>query len=133
MIATNIKVLIFLANNIILILLFAVSILRIVPPEWAGFWKFNNKETDGRAPRITVLQFILTSFLDSVVRGFILPLIAAFGLQKMVTLIIFLVVAFEIFFRHEISSEAVALIAIGIIALYLDRLIDTGKSIILFG
>src|SRR5258708_18113241 len=62
MISTNIAIVNFLINNIVLILLLAISILRVVPPEWAGFWKFNNnKESDGRAPRITIINFILTS------------------------------------------------------------------------
>lgn len=134
MIETNKEIIGFLINNIVLILLLIISILRIVPPDWAGFWKFNNnKEADGIAPRITVVNFILTSLFDSIIRAFFIPLIATFGLKNMVTLIIFLVVAFDIFFRNEITTQSVTLIAIGIVALYLDKLVETGKRITLFG
>lgn len=134
MISTNSEVIIFLEKNIILIVLLVISILKIVPPEWAGFWKFtNNKESDGKAPRITILNLVLVNFFDSIVRSFFIPLLAAFGLKNMVTLVILIVVVFDIFFRNQISTAAVTLTSVGIIALYLESLIETGKHIKLFG
>jgi len=134
MIKTNMEIVFFFTNNILLILLLAVSILRVVPPEWVGYWKFNNnKESDGKAPRLTIINFILTSLFDSVFRAFFIPLIAALGLKSTVTLVILLVVVFDIFVRKQISGPAVTLVCVGIIALYLERLIETGEQIKLFG
>lgn len=131
---TNSVIITFILKNILLVLLLVVSILRVIPPEWAGFWKFNNnKEKDGRAPRITIINFVLTSLFDSVIRAFFIPLIATFGLKNMVTLIIFLVVVFDIFISNQITTQSVTLVAIGIVALYLDRLVETGKKIVFFG
>ncbi|HAS34160.1 hypothetical protein A3J91_03175 [Candidatus Peribacteria bacterium RIFOXYC2_FULL_58_10] len=51
----------------------------------------------------------------------------------MIPFIIFAVVIFDIFVKSQISNQAVTLIAIGIIALYLDELVKTGKKISFFG
>lgn len=134
MINTNVEIISFFENNFILFGLILISLIRIVPPEYAGFWKYNNnKEEEGRAPRITLLNFILTSLFDSVIRAFFIPLVAAFGLKNMVSLVIFLVVTFDIFFRNQISTQSVILIAIGIVALYLEQLVETGEEIEFFG
>ena len=132
--STNNIIINFIINNIYLIALFLLFTIRIVPPNWAGFWKYNNnKEKDGNAPKITLLRFILTNLIDSILSSFIIPFLAAFEFKKMVTLIIFIVVIFDIFFRHQISTAAVTLVAIGIITLYLEKLIESGKIIKLFG
>ncbi|MFZ2199990.1 MAG: hypothetical protein WAV40_04335 [Microgenomates group bacterium] len=134
MIDTNVILLEFLAKNWLGLTLLVVSIFRIVPPEWSGFWKYNNNnESEGLAPKITPINFLLTGLLDSVIRAFFIPLIATFGLKNMITLIIFIVVFFDIFSRHQISGAAVTLVSIGIITLYLERLIELGKHIELFG
>jgi hypothetical protein len=123
----------FLQKNYIIVLLFLFSILKIVPPELAGFRKYNNDDPkQGRASRITPLNFILHNTLDSAVRCWI-PLLSLFGLKNMVSLIIFLVVTFDIFVRKEISTQAVTLVGIGIVALYLDMLVETGKKMSFFG
>ncbi len=121
-------------NNWILVLLFLFSIVKIIPPEWAGFWKYNNnKESDGLAPKITLLKLILHNFFDSVLSAFLIPLLAMFEFQKMVTFVIFVVVVFDVFIRHQISGGTVTLTSIGIIALYLERLIETGDEIKFLG
>ncbi len=134
MIQTNAQAIHFISSNIVLIGLLLVFIIRIVPPETVGLWKYkNDKESDGRSPRITILNFVLINLFDTIIRSFVIPLIAAFGLKNMVTLVIFTVVTFDVFIRHQISTQAVTLIGIGIIALYLDGLLVTGKRIVLFG
>ncbi len=119
---------------VLLIALVFASVIKIIPPEWSGLWKYNNnRKEDGSAPKLTFLNFILLNFFDSIVRSVFLPLISSFGLKNMVTLIIFIVVIFDFFFRHQISGQGVTLISVGIVALYLERLIETGKRISLFG
>lgn len=119
----NSEILNLLISNFILIVLILVSILKIIPPEWAGFWKYNNnREADGLAPKITFLNLVLSNSFDSVIRSVFIPLIASFGLKNMATLIIFLVVIFDVFYRHEISGAGVTLISVGILTLYLERL-----------
>ncbi len=71
--------------------------------------------------------------IDSLIRSFVLSLISAFGLKNMVTMIIFIVTGFDIFNSHQVSSASVVLVSIGIIALYLDKLVETGKEISIFG
>lgn len=56
-----------------------------------------------------------------------------FEFKKTVTVIIFSVGMFDIFINHQISTKLITLISIGILALYLEKLIETGKNIKLFG
>jgi uncharacterized membrane protein len=56
-----------------------------------------------------------------------------FEFRKLITIIILAVVAFDIFSNHQISGGAITLVSIGILVLYLERLIETGKHIKLFG
>lgn len=132
--STNSQIVSFASNHYLAVALLVVSILKIVPPNWVGFWKYNdNNPTKGRAPFITPLTFLLTALFDSVIRSFFLPLLATFNLRNMVSLVIFLVVIFDIFFLREISAPVVTLVGIGIVTLYLETLVEKGKSISLFG
>lgn len=131
---TNQLLIDFIVNNFVLLLILLISILRVIPPEWAGFWKYNNnKESDGHAIKLSILSFILQNLVDSVLRTFVINFLTAFNFKNMVTFIIFAIVIFDVFIRKQISGAAVTLIGIGIVALYLDRLIETGKHIKLFG
>jgi len=124
----------FITNNWILILLFSFTITKVIPPEWAGFWKFNNNiKSDGLSPRITLLKLVLHNFFDSVLSAFLIPLLAMFEFKKMVTFVTFVVVVFDVFIRHQISGGTVTLTGIGIVTLYLDRLIETGDEIKFLG
>lgn len=124
----------FIINNFLLLVIFILFIIRIIPPQWAGFWKYNNnQEADGKANKISFLRFILHSLVESIFGAVLIPLLAGFGLKNMVTFIIFIVVIFDVFIRNQISGGAVTLVGIGIVVLYLDRLIETGKHIKLFG
>jgi len=132
--STNRLIIEFVINNYILIGLLLLFIVKIVSPEWAGFWKFNNnKESDGLAPKITLLKLILHNFFDSVLSAFLIPLLAMFEFKKMVTFVIFVVVVFDVFIRHQISGGTVTLTGIGIVALYLERLIETGEELKFLG
>lgn len=131
---TNQLVISFVINNFLLLIILLVSVLKILPPEWAGFWKYNNnKESDGLAPKISVLHFVFHNIVDAVIRIFVINLLTAFNFKNMVTFLIFTIVIFDVFISHQISGTGVTLIGIGIIALYLDRLIETGEHIKLFG
>ncbi|RJR16270.1 hypothetical protein C4579_00335 [Candidatus Microgenomates bacterium] len=131
---TNWLVIDFVINNFLLLIIILISILKILPPEWAGFWKYNNnKESDGLAPKISILHFVFHNLVDSVIRIFVINLLTAFNFKNMVTFLIFTIVIFDVFISHKISGTGVTLIGIGIIALYLDRLIDIGEHIKLFG
>jgi len=132
---TNVHIIDFLKQNYLLVIIFLLFIPKIIPPEWCGFWKYNkfNDPSSGLAPKITILKFILNNIVDSILSAFLIPILAIFGLKHMVTLVILVVVFFNIVIQKEISVQAVTLVGIGIITLYLERLIETGKHIKLFG
>ena len=134
MLETNSLIVAFLTGNFFSLAILLASLIKVIPPEWAGFWKYNNNNSaEGKAQKITALNWLLHMIFASLVQSFFIPLIAAFGLKNMVTLVILMVVGFDIFSRKQVSTASVTLTAIGIIALYLDRLVETGKTIKLFG
>jgi hypothetical protein len=109
-------------------------VVRIVPPEWAGFLKYvNNNPTEGRGPKMSILKFVLHSIVDQISSGVFIPVLTLFGFKQIVTVVIFIAVGFDIFIRHEISTQVVVLIGIGTIALYLESLVENAKHIKLFG
>jgi len=117
----------FFSNNWIFLILVIFSLIKVIPSKLV-----RSPEVAKGDPKMTFLTLILESLTDSVSRS-CFPLLAAFGLKSMIPFIIFAVVVFDIFVKSQISNQAVTLIAIGIIALYLDELVKTGKKISFFG
>jgi hypothetical protein len=130
---TNFIVFEFVKNNYILILLILLFLAPVIPPEYAGYWKYNlNNKALGRAKRISLLRYILHFLIDSVFVEILVNGMTTFQFKPAITFIIFLVMGFDIFFRHQISQQAITLVSIGIVVLYLERLIEIGKHIKLF-
>lgn len=120
---TNTLIIDFLNNNYLLLGLFLiVCVPKIIPIGW-----------NDSGQKITILQLIIQNLIVSIIIPFLSQLLASFSFQKSVTIVIFIMVAFDIFFLRQISGHIITLVAIGIIALYLERLIETGKSLKLFG
>lgn len=131
---TNRLIFEFFLNNWVLVVVLLLFIIKMVPPEWAGFWKFKyDKDPEGLAPKITLLKFLLHNTFDSILSAFLIPLLAMFEFKKMVTFVIFVVIVFDVFVRHQISGGTITLAGIGIVALYLERLIETGDEIKFLG
>jgi len=136
---TNEAFIYFISNYYMLIILIFIflflSSARIIPPTWAGFYKYNgiNDPSKGEAPKITLLRLVLHNIIDGILPSFILPVIALFEFKKLITVVILVVVATNIIYSQQISTASITLISIGILTLYLERLIETGKHIKVFG
>ncbi len=134
MIYSNAWLLDFVLNNYVGLLLFVLLTIKVVPPEWAGYWKYNNNsQAEGPAKRMSALGFLLEGLLDSILPRIWVHLSVIFDFSKTVTILIFCLVIFALFVTHQVSGTILTLVSIGIISLYLERLIETGKSIKLFG
>src|SRR5258708_1142963 len=121
---TNIFLFNFIKSNFLVMALVGVLLLRIVPPELAGFWKYiDGDEKKGIAPKITLLQLILHNLFQGLFAGTLLSVLGLFQIRTTITFLIFVVIGFDLIFRHGISNGAVAFASIGILALYLERLI----------
>lgn len=124
----------FIVNNYLLILLSILLVAKIVPPEWSGYWKYNNnRQADGKAKKINILKFLIDGLLDGIVSPIWVHLSAIFSFEKVVAILIFVLVLFAVFVMNQISGTVVTLISVAILSLYLERLIETGKTIKLFG
>ena len=132
MINSNVAIGLFLRDNWALIaavcLLIIGSTWKVVPYKWC----FSVSDDEPRQ-NFTPIHFVINNALTTFVQPFIIHFLTAFGLKNMVSLLIFVVVVFDVFVRHQISTQAVAMITVGIIALYMDKLVDTGKTIKFLG
>lgn len=130
---TNILVISFIKNNILLLAIFLLLIVKVIPPEWSGFNKYIDNVNKIKANKINLLKFILDGVIDGIISPIFLHTHTMLGFKNTVTILIFFAVGFDVFVSNQISGSVVALIGIGIIALYLEKLIETGKNIKLFG
>ena len=71
------------------------------------------------------------NLLESIIQS-LFPVFTGLGLKNVVSLVVFAVVAIDLVVRKQVSNQAVTLIVIGIISLYLDTLVQTGEEITFF-
>lgn len=133
---TNLEIINFLSNNWILLLLLSVvlSLIPIFPQDKFGYYsKIWDQSTNEwrNAPKMSLLRVVFHLIL-STLSEIPLQILSYFGLKQTISLIIFVVIGFDVFYRQQISREAITLVSIGIIALYLDLLIQSAKKITVF-
>jgi hypothetical protein len=73
------------------------------------------------------------SILQAFINLAVMPLTVFLSLRGTVSLVIFLVIAIDLIYRKQLSREAVILVSIGIVALYLEQLIEKGEEFSFFG
>lgn len=127
MINTNLIVLGFIANNIVLILLGLLLLLPTIPPRWIGlqdtyFNSFYKKELP--VQKYSILKVLINFFLSPITEFLVI-----WSLKGIVSIVIFAVIGADLFFRKQLSNEAVTLVSVGILALYLEQLIEKAKKI----
>lgn len=125
--STNSMVLNFVSNNVVLIVLGVVLLLPIIPPRWIGmrdtyFDLFYKKELPSQ--KYSILRVIIHSLLSPITE-----FLVVWSLRGTISIVIFAVIGADLFFRKKLSSEAVTLVSVGIIALYLEQLIEKAKKI----
>ncbi len=123
----------FFKQNWLLLVLF----LPIIPPKWLGYASqyFNTVENKLiPARKSSIAAAFIMMFVDAVSQftNIFVNLASLLTLRTATTVIIFIAIGFDIFFRKQISREAITLISIGVIALYLEQLIEKAKKIVLF-
>ncbi len=128
--STNELIITFFVNNWILLTLLAIfmtgCVWKTVPRKWIH-------DNDISEKKVPFVEFVFSNFINTFLSTIVSHMLAAFGLTNMVSCLIFLVVIFDVFIRHQISSQAVALVSVGIVALYMSKLVDTGKTIKFLG
>jgi hypothetical protein len=127
MVNTNLMILGFMANNIVLILFSLLLLLPIIPPHWIGlqdtyFNTFYKKEMP--VQKYSILKVLINSLLSPITEFLVI-----WSLKGTVSVVIFVVIGTDLLLRKQLSREAVALVSVGIIALYLEQLIEKAKKI----
>ena len=128
---TNSEIINFWNEHWIFICIIIVSVIKFIPAEWIGLNKMVGT-TDPKRHFVSLFQIIVGGLFEAIARSS-MNLSIAFGLGNVVTFLIFAVVIFDIAVRKEISTQAVSLISIGVLALYLDELVKEGKEMSFFG
>lgn len=106
---------------------FFLAIIRVWSPELAGLNKtyFDPQGIEQTQRKMSFLE-ILMSNLSHVI---LMPFTISFTLRGTVTVILFLGIGLDIFLTKKISDNAVKIAIVGIVALYLERLIETADEI----
>ena len=119
------------ADILITLPLVILSVIPIIPPTWAGFHKtyfnsFYNQEM--KQKNMNFYELIVHLFSHVIVTGPALSL----GFRGTVTLILFTILGADLHLNHQITNNAVILSIVGILALYLEKLIDTASELTLW-
>ncbi len=108
-------------------LLLVVILVPIIPPQWLGLrptYFDTNLKKDFPAEKYSILRAFVHSLLSP-----LQELIIYWGFRGTVSIVIFVAIGVDLFYRKQLSREAVTLAGIGILALYLEQLIDKAKKI----
>lgn len=81
--------------------------------------------------RISIIRFVLKQ-LTAIFQDVVVSLIVSLTLQGSVTLLIFLVVGVDLYFRKSLSTESVIVTVIGVIALYMNQLVSSASELEFF-
>lgn len=116
------------ADILIVVPIFALALLPIIPPTFAGLNKtyfdyYSGKEKDQK--KLNFFELVIQLISHLVVTGPVLSI----GFRGTVTLILFLILGADLFLNRRITDNAVTLSIVGIVALYLEKIIDTADEI----
>lgn len=116
----------FFYNNWALFLIGIGIILPVIPPEWLGIYEYYDPVAKimRKQRRQSLLRFVVQSILSP-----LLELIIFVGFRGTVTIVIFVTVGIDLYFRRALSREAVILSGIGIGALYFEQLLEKAEEI----
>ena len=104
-----------------------ILIYPLIPLRWLGlretYYDFYYKK-EIPAQKYSILRAIIHALLTP-----LQEVIVIWGLRGTVSIVIFVVIGIDLFFKKQLSKEAVTLVSIGILALYLEQLILNAKKI----
>lgn len=107
-----------------------VFLLPVLSPKfiYTPDYYFDNQSQKIQRGKVSILQFFLhqvVMLVQEILIGIAVPL----GLKGSVTILIFLVVGADLYFRKGLTSQGLIISIVGVIALYLDQLVEKAKSL----
>lgn len=110
-----------------------VSLLPIIPPRfiYVPDYYFDNQNQKIQRGKVSILHFFLHQIVV-LVQDVLVGFAVALGLKGSVTILIFLVVGADFYFRKSLSVESLTITIIGVIALYLDQLVQNASELEFF-
>ncbi len=120
----------FISNNWLLILIAIISLVPIIPQKMVDpFGHEMNKRMNPPFPDkpFSLLKFICRGIFEAFAEFAI-----NIGLRGSATVLMFIVVMFDLINKKTLSSEAVVIIVIAVISLYMEYLINNAEEIEFF-
>jgi len=117
----------FLHDNWLVLVLSILFIIPFISPRYLGLsdtYFDTNLKRNMPSQKYSILRALIYSILSPVQE-----LLVIWGLRGTVSIIVFAVVGVDLYFRKQLSGDAMNLVSIGIVALYLEQLIDKAKKI----
>lgn len=118
------------SDIIVSIILFFLVTAKIFPPHWVGGDKqyIDRNDQVVRNPKMSIIDAVTNFLFFSMLRN----LIVVIGLKGSITLVMFAVIIVELVATSTISTNAVIVASIGILALYLETMVEKAKRIKFF-
>jgi len=109
-----------------IIVLVILLLIPVIKPTWIGQDKtfIDNKNQERDSKKLSVLSALINLAIYPLIN-----ITTFLSLKGTISLVIFLVIAVDLIYRKQLSREAVILVSIGIVALYLEQLIERGRKI----
>ncbi len=135
---TNVVLVTFFQQNWLLLIMLIASIIPIFPPQWFNYttrYYIGDLYQPGAYQRRQKVSFLHALVklaiqpISALIFDLMAPLQVLMKYKEVIIIMIFLVVGFDVFYRKQISREAITLVSIGILALYFEQLIEKGKKI----
>lgn len=119
--------------TVAIFILSVILLLPLLPPHFVfgTDYYYNNKNQKVNRSKVSILHFFLHQVLalfQELILGFAVPL----SLKGAVTILIFVVVSADLYFKRGLSSQGFAISVIGVIALYLDQLVTNASELDFF-
>jgi len=107
-----------------------VFFVPIIPPKLIFdidyyFDQSGNKIYRQRQP---IARFLIKQILG-LVQQFVVDIAVALTLRGAITILIFLVVGFDLIYKHGLTSYSVTITIIGVITLYMEQLVQNASEI----
>lgn len=118
------------SDLIIGVILFFLVTAKLFPPQWVGGDK-EYTSTEGklvRNPKMSIIDAVTNFLFYSMLRN----LIVVIALKGSITLVMFAVIVVELVATSTISTNAVIVASIGILALYLETMVEKARRIKFF-
>ena len=118
----------FFQNSWLLVLIVIILLLPIIPTSWLALPRtYMDQGKEVKHLSLSIIESIV-HLICKIISRLIIDISILFTFQTTLSLIIFILIGVDLYYRKQIGQNTILLVIIGIIGLYLQQIIDKGKS-----